>query len=135
MIEILVNIWRQIWTDPHKEVFRAWLGTAIRAGLVSAGVYLKATGKFPFISDATMARIADYAPQLAGDAIVLIGLIWSAVEKWIADREKKTALAMPQGSTPTELKVVLKATSPGLIPTPEQAAMIVATAPKPEVPQ
>lgn len=128
-------LWSQLWTPAHRELFRAWLGTAIRTAIVAAGAWLKATGKFPFITGPAIDKIAGYAPQLAGDLIIFGGLAWSALQKWKADRRQKTALAMPPDSTQTDLNVVMKETSPGLIPTgpipsAATAAAIVDNAPK-----
>ena len=135
----LDDLWASIWTEKHRQLLQAWLGTVIRAALVSAGAWLKATGKFPFLTGETIDKIAAYSPQLAGDAIIFAGLAWSAIQKWRAHREKKTALVMPPESTTADLAAVMKKTQPGIIPTgpiptPEQAASIVAAAPV-EVPK
>jgi len=126
----LDDLWAAVWTDENQLLVRTWIGTAIRAAILATGAWIRATGRFPYLDDATMAKIAAYAPQLAGDVMILIPIAWSAIQKWNADRKLKTALVMPSGSTAADLKTVMKTTSPGLIataaiPTPLQAAALV----------
>lgn len=128
--ELFANIKARVWTGPNQAVFLAWLGTAVRAAIIAAGAWLKATGRFPFITGPTIDKVAGYSPQIAGDLIIVAGLAWSALQKWIADRRLKTALVLPPAATAADLAVVMKKTSPGLIPTgpiptPAQAAKIV----------
>jgi len=78
--------------------------------------------------------IDDLVAQLVGWTGAGLVMAWSLIQKWKAEREKKTALVMPPHATEADLQVVVKATSPGLLPTgplptPREAAAIVEKAP------
>lgn len=60
--------------------------------------------------------IDDLTAQLVGIFGAGLVIVWSLIEKWWASRKVKVALVMPAASTETQLNVVMKKTSPGLIP-------------------
>lgn len=75
------------------------VGTAIRAGLVSLGTVLVENG---------LAESKDWDELALRAAPILAGLALSLVEKALARRATKIALAMPEGATEADLRVELK---------------------------
>lgn len=63
--------------------------------------------------------------QIVGSLGVGITLIWSQLQKWWAEHRARVAAVAPVGSTTKQIDAVV-AVSPTVVPTPTQAAAIVA---------
>ena len=101
-------------SDIRNKLIRAWLGSAVRAVILMLGAWLKASGKLPgFVDDTVIGEWTAKAPDIAGDIMVVVPLLWTSFQKW-RSHDTLQAVKDAQAGTPIAAAVALKAKADGI---------------------